>query len=764
VINKIKLLRNIGQFESADGAKNIDLGRLTLVYSENGRGKTTLAAILRSLATGDPVPIAERRRLRAQNPPHVVLDCGGPPPVVFEAGSWNRVLPDIVIFDDVFIDQNVHSGLSVSPNQRQKLHEWILGSKAVELSKRLDGLVSKIEAHNASIRIKLAAIPSALRGPFSIDDFCSLPLRTDIDEIILETERALAAAQDHDAIRATPHFEVLSLPEFDIPGYEQLLKQDLPALSSATLLSIQEHMATLGRGGESWVAEGMRRIPLGSESCPFCAQGLSHSPMIEHYRQYFSAAYADLRSAISSAIELVAETHSGDAVAAFERDVRIVFERRHFWSRFCEVPDVAIDTAALVRDWKAARQAVEAHLTSKQSAPLEPTRVSDATQALIAVYESHRNTIRSINKQLATANSAIGVAKERAATADSRVLASDLAKSRAMKARHEPAMSILCAEYLQERTAKGATEAERDQAKADLQAHRANVFPGYQAAINVYLQKFNAEFRLDNVTYVDTRGGATCTYNVLINNTPVAIGGADPTPGSPSFRNTLSAGDRNTLALAFFFASLDQDQMLAERLVVIDDPISSLDDHRTLTTAQECRKLAQRASQVIVLSHSKPFLCGLWEGTDSSVRAALEVGRDATGSSLLAWNVTDDAITEHDRRHATLGGFVDSGAGDKRGVASDIRPHLEAFLRVACPESFPPGTLLGPFLNVCRQRLGAAGQILGSTAIQELAELVEYANKFHHDTNPAWETEDINSGELNGYVKRTLKFTRPLSP
>jgi wobble nucleotide-excising tRNase len=31
--------------------------------------------------------------------------------------------------------------------------------------------------------------------------------------------------------------------------------------------------------------------------------------------------------------------------------------------------------------------------------------------------------------------------------------------------------------------------------------------------------------------------------------------------------------------LAFFFASLDQDAGLANKVVVIDDPISSLDEH-----------------------------------------------------------------------------------------------------------------------------------------------------------------------------------------
>ena len=142
------------------------------------------------------------------------------------------------------------------------------------------------------------------------------------------------------------------------------------------------------------------------------------------------------------------------------------------------------------------------------------------------------------------------------------------------------------------------------------------MFPGYETAINLYLSRFNADFRLDSVTYANTRGGPTCTYNVLINNTPVPIGGADPAPGEPSFRNTLSAGDRNTLALAFFFASLDQEPRLVNKVVVIDDPISSLDEHRAFTTMQEIRRLSERVGQVIVLSHNKPFLCWLWQGAE----------------------------------------------------------------------------------------------------------------------------------------------------
>lgn len=766
MINRLQLIRNLGQFDSVSTAASIPLTRLTLVYSENGRGKTTLAAVLRSLATGDAMPIAERRRLAAQHPPHVVLDCsGGPPPAIFENNMWNRTLPNLVVFDDVFIDQNVHSGLAVHVHHRQNLHELILGTQAVALNERVQQLVTRIEEHNRELRARESAIPAADRGPFSVEAFCALPARADIDQAITEAERSLAAARDQDAVRQTPSFDLLQLPEFDLAAIDAVLQRDLPAIDAATLARLQAHFAALGQGGEAWVSDGIRRIRGGGTdtqaSCPFCAQDLGASPVLKHYRAYFGDAYATLKRSVADAVNATERAHGGEVPAALERAVRVIIERRQFWTRFCEVPEVAIDTAAIVRDWRAAREALVAHLAAKQAALLERMEVSDQTRALVATYDRHRQTIAGVNEQLRQANQAIGVAKERAATANAAALAQDLARLKATKARHEPQTAAACDSYLQEQAAKQATEQQRDQAKAALEQHRAQVFPGYQTAIDLYLARFNAGFRLDSVTYANTRGGPTCTYNVLINNTPVPVGGAEPAPGSPSFRNTLSAGDRNTLALAFFFASLDQDPNLANKVVVIDDPISSMDEHRALTTVQEIRRLAERAGQVIVLSHNKPFMCRLWEGADSGVRSAIQVVRDVAGSTLRVWDVSHDAVTEHDRRDTKLRAFLDTGGGDVRDMARSIRPHLEAFLRVVCPNKFPPGTLLGPFRNACQQQLGTPNQILDQGSLLELSEIVEYANRFHHDTNPAWEAEAINDQELRAFVERALRFVGP---
>jgi wobble nucleotide-excising tRNase len=764
MIRRIRFLRNIGQFDSVDSAATITLRRLVLIYAENGRGKTTLAAVLRSLATGDPIPITERRRLAAAHPPHVVLDCeGGPPDAMFQDGRWNRTLPRLMLFDDVFVDANVHSGLIVDARHRQNLHELVLGAPGVELSRRIQELVDRTEAHNKALREKAAAITDDMRQGLSVDDFCALPELRGVDAEIEATERAMAAAREQDAVRTSPLFDTLVLPAFDANAIDRILKQDLPALDAAAEARVRDHVSRLGSGGEQWLADGMQRLSREGieDACPFCAQGLDGSALIVHYRAYFSAAYRELKTAVAEALDRVRRTHGGDVHAGFERAIRLASERRAFWSRFCDIPEVHIDTARVVRAWNAARDSIVATLKAKQAAPLERHALDQDARNAIAAYDATREEVSKLNRALVATNDRIRVVQEQAAGANPQTIAEHLARLRATRNRYAPEVAALCNDYLEEKKAKVRTEQERARYRAELDAYRANAFPASQTAINIYLRRFNAGFRLDSVSSTATRGGPACTYNAIINEMPVSIGGAATGEGQPSFRNTLSAGDRNTLALAFFFASLDQDPNLATSVVVIDDPISSLDDHRSLTTVQEVRRLAERAGQVIVLSHDKRFLCRVWDGADPTTRSALEIVRDGNGSTIRPWDVSQDAITEHDRRHTRLREFVDSGAGDLRETARAIRPHLEAFLRVACPEYFPPGTLLGRFLGLCRQRVGQSNEILGQDATRELGELTEYANRFHHDTNAAWETEVINDAELRSFVQRALAFARP---
>lgn len=761
-LDRIQLLRNVGQFDSVNEGAQLALTRLTLIYAENGRGKTTLSSILRSVGTGNAQLVNERQRLGAQHPPHLVLAPRAGAPLVFQNGAWSNTLPGIAVFDDYFVAQNVCAGVEIGTSHRQNLHELILGAQGVALNAALQAHVTRIEEHNRTLRALSDAIPAEARGAMAVDAFCALPALADIDGAIQEAERNLAAAQSADAVRQAATFVPLSLPTFDIQAVNELLARTLPDLEAAAADGVQAHLAKLGREGATWVGDGMRSVAgasagLDHEICPFCAQDLAGSPLLRHYQAYFSAAYDSLKREVAQQLQALDDTHGGLAALTFERSVREAEQRRTFWVAFLQAPEITVDTAALTRAWSQARDAVAEALAAKQAAPLEGSVLSEVALAAIAAYEAAKVDITACSDSLLACNAQIALVKERAAAANVAALASDLSRLRRTQARHSATVAPHCAAYLAEKDAKTQTEGLRDLARVALNNYRQNIFPAYQGVINDYLGRFNAGFRLDQVDSVNTRGGSACSYSVLINNAAVP----QTADSGPSFRNTLSAGDRNALALAFFFASLEQDQQLVQKIVVIDDPMTSLDEHRSLTTVQEMRRLLPRVAQVIVLSHSKPFLCNLWEGASVADRSAIRLVRAAAGSTFAPWDVRQDCITEHDRRHELVTGYLQAAdPAVERQVAAALRPILEAFARVAYPTAFQPGGLLGPFIGICEQRVNTPAQILAQADIAELRALLDYANLFHHDSNPAWATQVINDQALVNFARRTLAFAR----
>ena len=759
MINRIRLIRNIGQFDNVTPPPETAFTPFSLVYGENARGKTTFAAILRSLTTGEHKFVTERHRIGAQHLPHIVLDHTAGQSV-FQNGAWTQIFPEIEIFDDAFVSANVCSGIEIQPAHRQNLHELILGSQGVALNDALQRQVRRIEGHNSALHRLADTIPTAARGPYSVDAYCNLNSDPDIDVKIREAGRRLAAARSADTIRQRPVFQEIRLPEFDVEGISEFVGRTLADLDDAAAERVRIHIAKLGGGGEAWVAEGTTRIApvsegLPDEVCPFCTQDLEGRDLIAHYRAYFSQEYKDLKTAIRQVAGAVTNTHAGDIPAAFERDVRTAVQAREFWRDFAEMPVIEIDTAAIARNWRAARESVLAQLRAKAAAPLESMTLTHETRHAILLYRTSITEVKALSRRLLGSNDRLAIVKEQAAGDDFSALGDDLEQLKAQKARFDTAVARHCEAYVTEKAAKEATELERTRARAALDHYRAGIFPAYEEAINEYLRRLGASFRLGEVQSVNTRGGSSASYCVVINHQNVNV----TADNGPSFRNTLSSGDRNTLALAFFFASLDQDPNLANKIMVIDDPMTSLDDHRTLRTREEIKAMAARVQQTIVLSHAKAFLCNLWEQADKNTTTSIRINRAGGGSEISVWDVRNDSISEHDKRHELVRAYLRAADPDReRQVAEALRPILEAFMRVAFPEYFPPGTLLGRFIGLCEVRVGGANEILSTGDISEIRALLDYANQFHHDTNPARQTAVINDAELSDFASRTVLF------
>ncbi len=762
MVRRFNLLRNVGKFDNVSDGAELPLDQLTVIYAENARGKTTLAAILRSLASGRTELVTERARLGAQQPPHIVIDIGAQQPAVFQNGAWNRTTPEIVVFDDTFVAENVCSGIEIDSTHRQNLHELIVGAHGIALARALQKEVDRIEEHNRKLRGHENGIPAQARGNLSVDAFCALAEVANLPRRIEEAERRLAAARDAQRVAAMPTFPPLSLPKINLEALRTLLAKGVADLDAEALARVQNHLRLLGREGEDWVSKGMKLADhlseQGHNECPFCAQDLRGSPLFGHYRAYFADAYDQLKRHITDSGRAFRATHAGDVPAAFERSVRETVERHAFWKALVDVPAVDINTADIARTWKLAREHVERLLEAKRVAPLDTVTVPADAERAISDHNNQCDRIRELSDQLAVVNPQLETVKEQAREANIATLTGDLVNLKAVQARHDPSIAPLCKAYLAEKVAKAATEQRRNDARAALDQHRQAAFPAYGVAINDFLQRFNASFRVGPVDPANTRGGSVANYTLLIDGHSVPLTGDC---GTPCFRNTLSSGDRNTLALAFFFASLQNDPDRAQKIVVIDDPMTSLDEHRTLHTVQEIDRLAREVAGMIVLSHSKPFLVGVWEKCQQLPKTALEVRRSNTGSTLAAWDVNAAMITLHDQRYADAEAYLQQADPSKaRQVAESLRPMLEAFCRVAYAPHFPPGTLLGLFQRQCAERAATPQRIMSAADAAELRALLDYANRFHHDTNAAYATELINDTELMDFTRRTLAFIR----
>ena len=760
MISSLKLVRNVGSFDSYQANAQTEFRPLTLIFAENGRGKTTLGAILRSLATGESHLLEGRCRLGAQQRPHVVIeDENSSQPFVYQNGQWTSTNSSVVVFDDQFVDDNVYSGLSVGAGHRQNLHEVILGKQGVTLARRVDELANEITELNTSLRQKASAIPKKELHNQDIDVFCALPQQDEIDKEIGQQTKQVDALKKADAVKTTRFFSRIDFPLLDIESIDVLLGKTLEDLDNKAIELVQEQFSILGPEGESWVSDGTTYLASSTESdeCPYCGQEVKGIQLVEAYRAYFGESYRTHLEEIELMESEISKSFGGDALALLTQSLSQLDKRYTFWKSLLDLPAFEVDNAEVSKAWINARDVVVCALQRKQAAPLEKISLDDESKTKIHDYNRIRMQTESSSEQLVKHNDSVTSLKEATASGSIQVATEELDRLKAIKSRHSEPNDNRCEAYLEVRASKADAEQMKQEAREALDTYRQQVFPKYRSAINSYLSRFGAAFTIEGVKPQDKAGKPSTAYHLSILNQKVPL--QTKAEDSPGFHNTLSAGDRNTLALAFFFASLQTDENLSDAVIVIDDPISSFDSGRSMTTMQEVRKFCGMSKQVIVMSHVKAFLCRLYKHAKPESVSALHLRRmGECESTLEPWEPTEDEFTEYDHNHRALREFHAGTATDIRRVAKSLRPVMEGYLRVAYPEHCPPGTLLGKFRQKVQTLIEAGNSIMSTEKIHELDEIREYANRFHHDTNPAWESEVPSDSELLGFVNRVFSF------
>jgi wobble nucleotide-excising tRNase len=362
------------------------------------------------------------------------------------------------------------------------------------------------------------------------------------------------------------------------------------------------------------------------------------------------------------------------------------------------------------------------------------------------------------NTAVEAANKLIEAKKTEARVGDLSTEERELKQLQASQIRHKPNAVEAC-ENLREAVAeKKALEVEKQQAKNALEEYSGTVFQRYQGRINKFLEMFGASFRIENTHGRYTGGTPSSAYHLVINDAQVELGDASTPLDRPSFKNTVSAGDKSTLALAFFLAQLKQSPNLAQKVVIFDDPFTSQDRSRRACTQQEICRLSRETTQVLLLSHDPYFLKLVWDELPSAEVKTLQLSRMGPNTAITECDIKDQVRGDYFQNHTILRKYRDYGEGDARHVAKTIRPLLEGYFRFKLPGYFGDNDWLGDFIKAIREADQTNPIAVAQVILEELEDLNNYSKRYHHDQNPGADSEPIYEGELEAYVKRTLKL------
>jgi wobble nucleotide-excising tRNase len=753
-LKKIISIKNVGRLVNCT-QKGPEFNKYNVIFAENGRGKTTLCAVLRSLQTGEHEHVTERKTIApvtAEPSATVRLDGGN---ATYDQKNWSAKFPEIAIFDGTFVARNVHAGEYVSRDHRSNLLQVIVGEAGIALAEAVSELDNAIRDKNGEITRARRVVQTHLPAGANLDAFLGLAADPDIDTKIAAKTTEHGAAKRAEEIKNRAVLTAAAVPALPA-SLVTILGKTLKDVSADAEKRLREHVAghKMHEQGEAWISQGLGYLT--DETCPYCGQGVKGLPLIEAYKQFFSDAYNVLIVEISQ-LRSQTETAFGDAaLATLGRTFATNDAGVQFWKQFTalavETPDHDNAIAAPARKL---RQAALALIDAKRASPLAATAPDKAFEDAVKNFSVAAALLGTYNTAIVAGNVAIAAQKKQAQGASALGLEKELAGLNLVKLRQDPKIVPLCTECKTLAADKAKLDMEKNAAKAALDEHADTMIHDYETTINQLLKGFGAGFTIANSKKTYLGGTPTSVYQILINNQPVNLGDIATPPGQPCFRTTLSAGDKSTLALAFFLAQLDHDPNKAKKIVVFDDPFNSQDRSRRERTAELLRKYGKECAQLILLSHDPFFLELVYSKLPNAQRHSLQLSRaPGNATTMEEWDVEKETQDGYFKDHAALSSYLLNGAKDLIDIARKIRPVLEGYHRYRFPHQFPDNEWLGEMIKRIRDSAGAHPM---HPALEELESINDYSKKYHHETNPGKaDNELINDGELQGYAKRTL--------
>ena len=765
-LREVKYIQNVGRFEKAQSVSGAAFGPCTLLFGENGWGKSTLADLLRSLTTNSPDILLGRKTLAGGPNQKAVVHFGDHQRAVFEGGAWSGVRPSIAVYDSVFVNDNVYSGDVVTNEHLKKQYGMVVGAEGVRRVRRLIALDAENRENNSQLRsveAKLAGIVNAV-GPkgMTIKTFLLLKPIPDVDANIEAKSREVKRASRAQELKRAGEPGFLPVP-METEKLRKSLHSTIDGIAEGAARDVRAHIAKhqeAGRGSamthESWLESGTVFVNEGE--CAFCGQPLNDRSLVDSYREYFSDAYKALAADVRAKRDTFSRYENGEYR---NRMKEIIGQNETLFTHWKDVGQIdapelkGIEVA--IDHMEAAARPLDAVFVDKLGNLTDAATGRDVETAITA-WDEGRKEIARLNGVIEAHVTKIKALKGSLDETELPRLERELKTLQAVKRRHDGETRTVVKELKEREATKRRIAKEKADEKKKLNEHGRAITEMLGRTINSYLGRLNAGFKIDyrEPNYQGKEPAAS--YQILINDVPVSPRSASPGLADASFRNTLSAGDKSTLALALFLAKLNADPALGETIVVLDDPFTSLDNFRRQFTAIEIRKLCDRSAQTIVLSHDKTFLRLLWDKIDQGTIKCVAVQTGAPGMTTIApYDIESETRPRHVTERMKIEEFVEGEPHEAGYIRTRLRTVCEDFYRRGDPGLFHEAASLD---EIGRLLQGAPEEHPYKGVIEDLRDINEYSRREHHaevEDDPSGESSDE---ELKGFCRRVLDLTR----
>ena len=557
------------------------LGFLNAVYGRNGSGKTSIVELLKEYNEGN---------------------CQTELEVVPADPEW---VPHMHFFDSKYVNRNVHTHGKRANSKAEGAHQQNSGQLIISLDERAIKLEEAVKEKEAELQKFQADNQEALIKPTSEEEEFFIvykehdeedrrreiaKLKEEIAENNKEKEKLEKRDSVHDRINTIEFLKTRPPTKIEI---------EFPEMPDAEEI-------------EQWIEYQDPTESTDDDICPVCGSEFDCNALTENQIKQIRRVMAENSKEREVFDKVWGIVHAVSSLPSLvEHQATALFNRLELLNQH-------------VRDDKFYHVSMKEDVLNKiaglKGKTDSLTSNSDILENLEEITRATKTTVNSLNVTVTRRANTVRKLVDELENETEESVEADIEAINGEIALQEAALAFLSLRFESmvktEEVMERQEDLKRDVKKAEksLKDYLSTTIPNkIVGQMNKTFKEFKAPFHLNQVP---ARGGTknySFAFAVVDNETEEVR----------TMENGLSAGERQLVSLAFFFATLSLVENKKDAVLVFDDPMTDLDEFRTRVLGGYIDEQSQEFGQVIVFTHN-PYL---YESLPADVKQELKGGK-----------------------------------------------------------------------------------------------------------------------------------------